>query len=168
MFNAALCLLLYHLVAPSVQDSDSADISFAIMCFEREAAAGSNYGVDCAKVLKDLSSLVQRIRAQGLLHAQQLQYPHHSPSAGYHTPGATGAAAPAGLAGGPVGGTPPCLPSNIASTYIGVSSTGWEPSSCATTGVDVPSVSIALPPMVLGSQTYPDLDWSTMQAVYNY
>ncbi|KAK1967428.1 fungal-specific transcription factor domain-containing protein [Colletotrichum sublineola] len=67
VFNAAIVLMLedllsLNLVSPS---TDSDDIKFAISVFEEEAKTESNYGHDCATVLKDLKSLVQRLRVDG-------------------------------------------------------------------------------------------------------
>ncbi|KAJ2895966.1 hypothetical protein MKZ38_006013 [Zalerion maritima] len=61
VFNAAVVLLLHQLVT-HIMASDTADINFAIGAFDREARAQSNYGIDCSKVLCDLSSFVNRIR----------------------------------------------------------------------------------------------------------
>ncbi|KAK6216962.1 fungal specific transcription factor domain-containing protein [Colletotrichum tabaci] len=71
VFNAAIVLMLQDLLIPSFASSSSSsssssaesdDVSFAIGVFEAEAKTGSNYGHDCAAVLQDLRSLVQRLR----------------------------------------------------------------------------------------------------------
>ncbi|GKT59882.1 fungal specific transcription factor domain-containing protein [Colletotrichum tofieldiae] len=67
VFNAAIVLMLEDLLVPNLVSSsaDSDDVSFAIGVFEEEAKTGSNYGHDCAAVLLDLKSLVQRLRPDG-------------------------------------------------------------------------------------------------------
>ena len=62
VFNAAIVLMLHHIVFLNLRTGDVADIAFAIECFEREAETGSKYGKDCAKVLQDLWALVRRLR----------------------------------------------------------------------------------------------------------
>lgn len=62
IFNAATILMLHQIVFVNLRTNDVSDIAFAIASFEQEASTGSNYGKDCAKVLKDLSALVQRLR----------------------------------------------------------------------------------------------------------
>ncbi|KAJ0159872.1 hypothetical protein CTA2_8970, partial [Colletotrichum tanaceti] len=78
VFNAAIVLMLQDLLvpyfassalsssssllSPSSSSAESDDVSFAIGVFEAEAKTGSNYGRDCAAVLQDLRSLVQRLR----------------------------------------------------------------------------------------------------------
>jgi hypothetical protein len=62
IFNAAIILMLHHIVFINLRTKDVVDIAFAIECFENEANTGSDYGKDCAKVLQDLWALVQRLR----------------------------------------------------------------------------------------------------------
>ncbi|GKT52345.1 putative transcriptional regulatory protein [Colletotrichum spaethianum] len=67
VFNAAIVLMLEDLLVPNRHSSSahSDDVNFAIGVFEEEAKTGSNYGHDCATVLQDLKSLVQRLRLDG-------------------------------------------------------------------------------------------------------
>ncbi|OIW25360.1 hypothetical protein CONLIGDRAFT_673457 [Coniochaeta ligniaria NRRL 30616] len=62
IFNAAIILMLHHIVFINLRTKDVVDVAFAIECFEKEAGTGSKYGKDCAKVLQDLWALVQRLR----------------------------------------------------------------------------------------------------------
>lgn len=68
VFNAAIILMLEELLHSSPQQpppspsAESADVTFAITVFEEEAETGSNYARDCATVMKDLRSLIQRLR----------------------------------------------------------------------------------------------------------
>ncbi|RSL99444.1 hypothetical protein CDV31_012165 [Fusarium ambrosium] len=68
IFNAAICLMLRELV---VEDEGAEprdkrvlcqDLDFVIARFEDESRIGSNYGRDCATVLRDLRVLVGRLR----------------------------------------------------------------------------------------------------------
>ncbi|EFQ31395.1 fungal specific transcription factor domain-containing protein [Colletotrichum graminicola] len=67
VFNAAIVLMLEDLLSPNLvlPSTESDDIKFAIGVFEEEAKTGSHYGHDCATVLQDLKSLVQRLRVDG-------------------------------------------------------------------------------------------------------
>ncbi|OHE90680.1 fungal specific transcription factor domain-containing protein [Colletotrichum orchidophilum] len=84
VFNAAIVLMLEELVFSPPAESD--DVNFAIGIFEEEAKTESNYARDCATVLKDLKSLVQRLRLDG-----QVGYSAHAGgvSGGPLTPGLT-------------------------------------------------------------------------------
>ncbi|TEA19531.1 putative transcriptional regulatory protein [Colletotrichum sidae] len=73
VFNAAIILMLEELLpqhqpqpqpqAPPLSPSaESDDVAFAIGVFDEESKTGSNYARDCATVLKDLRSLIQRLR----------------------------------------------------------------------------------------------------------
>ncbi|KAF5670239.1 transcriptional regulatory [Fusarium heterosporum] len=66
IFNSAIVLMLQQLVEdlcpPSRSDeARSLDLDFVIARFEDESRVGSNYGRDCATVLRDLRVLVQRL-----------------------------------------------------------------------------------------------------------
>ncbi|CVL13157.1 uncharacterized protein FPRN_02782 [Fusarium proliferatum] len=66
IFNAAIVLMLQQLVedlCPSSRSEKarSLDLDFVIGRFEDESRVGSNYGRDCATVLRDLRVLVQRL-----------------------------------------------------------------------------------------------------------
>ncbi|KAJ4138024.1 hypothetical protein NW768_001839 [Fusarium equiseti] len=66
IFNAATVLMLQQLVedlCPSsrTEKARSLDLDFVIARFEDESRVGSNYGRDCATVLRDLRVLVQRL-----------------------------------------------------------------------------------------------------------
>ncbi|KAL9569641.1 hypothetical protein ACKAV7_006271 [Fusarium commune] len=66
IFNAAIVLMLQQLVedlCPSSRSKKarSLDLDFVIGRFEDESRVGSNYGRDCATVLRDLRVLVQRL-----------------------------------------------------------------------------------------------------------
>lgn len=68
IFNAAICLMLQELIyiedmAPKDPHARDHDLDFVIARFEEESQVGSNYGQDCAAVLRDLRALVQRLRA---------------------------------------------------------------------------------------------------------
>lgn len=72
IFNAAVVLLLHHMVFIEVRTSDSDGIRFARQVFEKEAqteclsgsggAIATGYASDCLGVLNDLTALVARIR----------------------------------------------------------------------------------------------------------
>ncbi|RYP34223.1 hypothetical protein DL767_004346 [Monosporascus sp. MG133] len=67
IFNAATILLLNQLLFDSFDEHrDTADVRFAIECFEVEARGENNYAIDCARVLNDLKTLVMRLRNQTL------------------------------------------------------------------------------------------------------
>ncbi|KAK1675312.1 fungal-specific transcription factor domain-containing protein [Colletotrichum godetiae] len=63
VFNAAIILMLEELLvfSPAAEPED-VNVNFAIGIFEEEAKTESNYARDCATVLKDLKSIVQRLR----------------------------------------------------------------------------------------------------------
>ncbi|KIL93639.1 hypothetical protein FAVG1_03622 [Fusarium avenaceum] len=66
IFNSAIVLMLQQLVedlCPSSRSDKarSLDLDFVIARFEDESRVGSNYGRDCATVLRDLRVLVQRL-----------------------------------------------------------------------------------------------------------
>ena len=66
IFNAAIVLMLQQLVedlCPSsrTEKARALDLDFVIARFEDESRVGSNYGRDCATVLRDLRVLVQRL-----------------------------------------------------------------------------------------------------------
>ncbi|KAM5342801.1 hypothetical protein ACJ41O_013767 [Fusarium nematophilum] len=68
IFNAAICLMLQELVynkesPPRDEQARGHDLDFVIARFEDESRIGSNYGRDCATVLRDLRVLVQRLTA---------------------------------------------------------------------------------------------------------
>ncbi|KAE9579597.1 putative transcriptional regulatory protein [Colletotrichum fructicola] len=77
VFNAAIILMLEELLPPPQQEpppspsAESDDVNFAIDIFDEETKTGSNYARDCATVLKDLRSLIQRLRLapQGVVAA---------------------------------------------------------------------------------------------------
>lgn len=68
IFNAAICLMLRELVVddevaePRDKRVLCQDLDFVIARFEDESRIGSNYGRDCATVLRDLRVLVGRLR----------------------------------------------------------------------------------------------------------
>ena len=72
IFNAAVVLLLHHMVFIEVRTSDSDGIRFAREVFAKEAqteclsggggALATGYASDCLGVLNDLTALVARIR----------------------------------------------------------------------------------------------------------
>lgn len=66
IFNAAVVLLLHQLLVDDLDGSDAMDILFAIECFDAEAQGDSNYPIDCARVLRDMSTLIQRLRNRDL------------------------------------------------------------------------------------------------------
>lgn len=66
VFNAAVIILLHQLAFLDSDISETSDIGFAVEVFEQEASLGNNFGVDCARVLKDLIYLVQKLRDQVL------------------------------------------------------------------------------------------------------
>ncbi|KAH8666869.1 hypothetical protein BX600DRAFT_511761 [Xylariales sp. PMI_506] len=61
MFNAAVILLLHQLLVDSIDNTDAMDILFVIDCLDAEARSGSNYPKDCAGVLREITTLVQRL-----------------------------------------------------------------------------------------------------------
>ncbi|KAF4961827.1 hypothetical protein FSARC_10056 [Fusarium sarcochroum] len=66
IFNAAIVLMLQHLIenlcpTSRSEKARSLDLDFVIARFEDESRVGSNYGRDCATVLRDLRVLVQRL-----------------------------------------------------------------------------------------------------------
>lgn len=66
IFNAAICLLLQELIynensPPRDAQARGQDLDFVIARFEDESRIGSNYGRDCATVLRDLRVLIQRL-----------------------------------------------------------------------------------------------------------
>ncbi|KAF4974317.1 hypothetical protein FZEAL_8767 [Fusarium zealandicum] len=68
IFNAAICLMLQELVygddsPPRDEKARGHDLDFVIARFEDESRIGSNYGRDCATVLRDLRVLIQRLRS---------------------------------------------------------------------------------------------------------
>ncbi|KAH7130011.1 hypothetical protein B0J13DRAFT_627143 [Dactylonectria estremocensis] len=68
IFNAAICLMLQDLiyiedVTPKDPHARDHDLDFVIARFEEESQVESNYGRDCAAVLRDLRALVQRLQA---------------------------------------------------------------------------------------------------------
>ncbi|KAK7421664.1 hypothetical protein QQX98_002131 [Neonectria punicea] len=86
IFNAAICLMLQQLiymkdVAPKDPHARDHDLDFVIARFEEESHVGSNYGRDCAAVLRDLRALVQRLRVpvdQGLESARPSESTMHA------------------------------------------------------------------------------------------
>ncbi|KAI0133707.1 fungal-specific transcription factor domain-containing protein [Xylariales sp. AK1849] len=66
MFNAAVILLLHQLLVDTLDDMDAMGIIFVIECFDSEGLGNSNYPRDCARVLRDMSTLVQRLRNRNL------------------------------------------------------------------------------------------------------
>jgi hypothetical protein len=85
VFNAAIILLLQELISTAVSAADIADVQFAIQVFEEESKTGSDYARDCGRVLLDLRSLVQRLRAQApLLSAPVPQLTGIPPPDGVH------------------------------------------------------------------------------------
>ncbi|CAH0019294.1 unnamed protein product, partial [Clonostachys rhizophaga] len=59
VFNATVIILLQQLAFANtpMNDQDKDEIHMAIETFEREAASGNNFGLDCARVLQDLTFL---------------------------------------------------------------------------------------------------------------
>lgn len=79
VFNAAVIVLLQQLAFanPSMgeqegkgEQEEKGEIQMAIEIFEREAASGNNFGLDCARVLQDLTFLVRRVHSQTTTRAQ--------------------------------------------------------------------------------------------------
>lgn len=66
IFNAAVILLLNQLLVDTLDDSDAMLIFFAVECFDIESQGESNYPRDCALVLRELSTLIQRLRNRNL------------------------------------------------------------------------------------------------------
>ena len=64
IFNAATILMLHQIANPNLRTQDVNMIEFAIKVFDKEAATGSDYGKDCAKVLHDFWALVGNLRQQ--------------------------------------------------------------------------------------------------------
>jgi hypothetical protein len=62
IFNAAVILILYQLLVDTLDDNDAMDIIFVIECFDAEAQGENNYHRDCARVLRDMTTLAQRLR----------------------------------------------------------------------------------------------------------
>lgn len=66
IFNAAIILLLYQMAFPNrLDENNTSEIGFAIEVFEQDAQMGNNFAIDCARVLQDLSFLVQAHHEQG-------------------------------------------------------------------------------------------------------
>lgn len=71
IFNAAICLMLRALLDAEPRlgrrggRGRECDLDFVVARFDEEARLGSNYGRDCAAVLRDLRVLVQRLRPGG-------------------------------------------------------------------------------------------------------
>ncbi|KAK8045638.1 fungal specific transcription factor domain-containing protein [Apiospora rasikravindrae] len=74
VFDAAVIVLLHGLIAePADTGDDTSDIKFAIGCFDAQSACSSSSGIsiskfinDCARVIRDMRTLVQRILHRGL------------------------------------------------------------------------------------------------------
>jgi hypothetical protein len=66
IFNAAVILLLNQLLFDVLDEIDVGLILFAVECFDVEAHGESNYPRDCANVLRELSTLIQRLRNRNL------------------------------------------------------------------------------------------------------
>jgi hypothetical protein len=62
IFNAAIILMLQELVCTNLGPHDIEDVLFTIEIFEAESRTGSNYALDCHRVLQDLRSLVTRLK----------------------------------------------------------------------------------------------------------
>ncbi|KAH9884365.1 fungal-specific transcription factor domain-containing protein [Xylariomycetidae sp. FL2044] len=84
IFNAAIILLLRQLLFDDIEENDALDIIFAIECFDAEAVGDSNYPKDCARVLRDLSVLVQRMRNRTSDGHQEVGAPHEQPHHHHH------------------------------------------------------------------------------------
>ncbi|KAH0421881.1 fungal specific transcription factor domain-containing protein [Colletotrichum camelliae] len=109
VFNAAIILMLEELLPPPQQEpppspsAESETVNFAIEIFEEETKTGSNYARDCATVLKDLRSLIQRLRLA--------------------PPGVVAASGAAAAARGVVGGPGGLAPEDVAMSNTSSSST---------------------------------------------
>lgn len=62
IFNAAIVLTMHQIVFVNLRTRDLDDIGWATEVFEGEAETGSDYAKDCARVLRDLQYLVNRLR----------------------------------------------------------------------------------------------------------
>lgn len=62
IFNAGIILLLHQIVFLNLRTFDISLVTHAIEMFSIEAAAGDNYGKDCASILKELEAIVHRLR----------------------------------------------------------------------------------------------------------
>lgn len=62
VFNAAIILMMHHIVFLNLRTNDPELIDFAISVFNTEALTGSDYAIDCAKVLPDLRELAKKLR----------------------------------------------------------------------------------------------------------
>jgi hypothetical protein len=64
ILDAAVILVLHQLLADTLDNNDALDIIFAIDCFDTESARGqgSEHLKYCARVLRDMTTIVQRLR----------------------------------------------------------------------------------------------------------
>ncbi|KAK0707929.1 hypothetical protein B0H67DRAFT_588925 [Lasiosphaeris hirsuta] len=62
VFNAAIILMMHHIVFLNLRTNDPELIDFAISVFNTEASTGSDYAIDCARVLPDLRELAKKLR----------------------------------------------------------------------------------------------------------
>ncbi|SPQ23514.1 350fac74-ea02-4724-bed3-172135972bed [Thermothielavioides terrestris] len=63
IFNAAIVLMMHQIVFVNLRTQDLDDIEFASEVFDAEAETGSEYGKDCARVLRDMKSLAHQLRS---------------------------------------------------------------------------------------------------------
>ncbi|KAK8097597.1 uncharacterized protein PG998_013083 [Apiospora kogelbergensis] len=61
IFDAAIIVLLNGLLTEPANGEDTSDISFAIGCLDTETDSSSNYPRDCARVLRDMETLIRRM-----------------------------------------------------------------------------------------------------------
>ncbi|KAK3901830.1 hypothetical protein C8A05DRAFT_34490 [Staphylotrichum tortipilum] len=62
IFNAAIILMMHQMLFVNLRTQDLDDVVWAGEVFEMEAETGSEYGKDCAGVLRDLRYLAQQLR----------------------------------------------------------------------------------------------------------
>jgi hypothetical protein len=62
IFNAAIILMMHQMLFVNLRTQDLDDVQWAGEVFDQEAETGSEYGKDCAGVLRDLRYLAQQLR----------------------------------------------------------------------------------------------------------
>ncbi|KAL2133218.1 hypothetical protein VTI74DRAFT_2727 [Chaetomium olivicolor] len=63
IFNAAIVLTMHQIIFVNLRTQDLDDIGWASEVFDAEAETGSEYGKDCARVLRDLRYLASQLRS---------------------------------------------------------------------------------------------------------
>ncbi|KAJ4288789.1 hypothetical protein N0V88_007325 [Collariella sp. IMI 366227] len=62
IFNAAIVLTMHQIIFVNLRTQDVDDVVWATQVFEDEAGTGSEYGRDCALVLRDLTYIASQLR----------------------------------------------------------------------------------------------------------